>query len=200
MREDTQVQDAVQVNRPDLAGRRTALEHQGFGGTFSLRSLDVDRDLDLLHFWMNDPVVAEYWNKPWSRTKIKSYLRQQQRSDHSSPYLGELDGVPMSYWELYRADLDPLSQYYQARPHDAGIHMLLGPSQYRGRRLAVDLLRVISAWQLDADPLATRVIGEPDASNVRLLRVAELAGFRRVADLDLPNKRAALVVRERDWL
>lgn len=85
MREDTQVQDAVQVNRPDLAGRRTALEHQGLGGTFSLRSLDVDRDLDLLHFWMNDPVVAEYWNKPWSRTK--SSLTCVSRSAAITPVL-----------------------------------------------------------------------------------------------------------------
>lgn len=200
VREDTRVQDAVQTNRPDLAGRRAALGHQGFDGTFSLRSLDVDRDLDVLHSWMNDPVVATYWKKPWSRSRIESYLREQELSDHSSPYLGELDGVPMSYWELYRADLDPLSKFYEARAHDAGIHMLLGPAQFRGRRLAADLLRVISAWQLDADPVATRVIGEPDASNVRLLRVAELAGFRHVADLDLPDKRAALMVREREWL
>ncbi|WP_156781064.1 GNAT family N-acetyltransferase, partial [Mycobacterium gordonae] len=63
-----------------------------------------------------------------------------------------------------------------------------------------DLLRVVSAWQLDADPLATRVIGEPDASNVRLIRVATLAGFRHVADIDLPHKRAALIIRTRDSL
>ncbi|WP_253900460.1 GNAT family N-acetyltransferase [Mycobacterium asiaticum] len=174
------------------------MEHPEFSGLFSLRSLDIDRDLDLLHLWMNDSEVAKYWQKPWSPRRIECYLREQQLSSHSCPYLGELNGEPMSYWELYRADLDPLSQYYEARAHDAGIHMLLGPSKYRGQRIAADLLRVISAWQLEADPLATRVIGEPDASNVRLIRVAELAGFRRVTDLDLPHKRAALLVRERD--
>ncbi|GFG80378.1 GNAT family N-acetyltransferase [Mycobacterium paragordonae] len=188
------------VDPLDLLHRRATPEQDGIPGTFSLRPLDLDRDLDLLHTWMNDPEVARYWNKAWPREQIASYLREQQLSTHSTPYVGELDDVPMSYWELYRADLDPLAQYYDAREHDAGVHLLLGPADSRGRRLAADLLRVVSAWQLDADPLATRVIGEPDATNVRLIRVAALAGFRHVTDIDLPHKRAALLVRGRDSL
>ncbi|WP_253861832.1 GNAT family N-acetyltransferase [Mycobacterium asiaticum] len=192
---------ATRANPPGLLYRRATPEHDGFAGfpgTFSLRSLDLDRDLDLIHCWMNDPEVARYWKKPWSRDRIASYLRDQQLSTHSTPYIGELNGIAMSYWELYRADLDELAKYYEARAHDIGIHMLLGPAEYRGRKLAVDLLRVISSWQLDADPLATRIVGEPDATNVRLIRAGELAGFRRLMDIELPTKRAALMVRERD--
>ncbi len=200
VQEDLSVPEATRVGPSDLLHRCATLEHDGIPGTFSLRLLDPERDLDVLHRWMNDPEVARYWNKAWPRERIASYLDEQQLSTHSTPYLGELNGVPMSYWELYRADLDPVAQYYDAREHDAGVHLLLGPAECRGRRLAADLLRVTSAWQLDADPLATRVIGEPDASNVRLIRVAELAGFRHVMDIDLPHKRAALLVRARDSL
>ncbi len=183
---------------PDLLHRSATLVHDGISRTFSLRLLDPARDLEVVHSWMNDPEVARYWKRAWPRDQIASYLHEQQLSTHSTPYLGELSGVAMSYWELYRADLDPLAQYYDAHAHDAGIHLLLGPAECRGRRLAADLLRVTSDWQLDADPLATRVIGEPDASNLRLIRVAELAGFRHVMDIDLPHKRAALLVRTRD--
>lgn len=185
------------MNTLDLSGRRATLDHQKFSGAFSLRRIDPDHDLDLLHSWMNDPEVARFWKMPWPRDQIASYLSQQDRSAHSTPYLGEFDGVPICYWELYRADLDPLAQYYDAREHDAGVHMLLGPAQYRGQGLAVALLRVVSTWQLDADPHATRVVGEPDINNVRTIRVGELAGFRRITDIDLPNKRAALMIRER---
>jgi acetyl CoA:N6-hydroxylysine acetyl transferase len=178
--------------------RRAALDHEGFSREFSLRRLDLDRDLDRVHSWMNDPEVARFWKMPWPRERIASYLRQQDRSTHSTPYLGELDGIPMSYWELYRADLDPLAQYYAAREHDAGVHFLLGPADSRGQGLAVALLRAVSTWQLDADPRAARVVGEPDVDNVRTIRVAELAGFRRITDVDLPNKRAALMVRDRE--
>ncbi|MCA2245045.1 MULTISPECIES: GNAT family N-acetyltransferase [Mycobacterium] len=181
----------------DLQQRRAAVDHEVFAGEFSLRRLDPDGDLDLMHCWMNDPEVARFWRKPWSRVRIASYLHQQHSSAHSVPYLGLLDSVPMSYWELYRADLDPLAEYYHAREHDAGVHMLLGPPEYRGRRLAVDLLRTVSSWQLDADTQAARVVAEPDVDNVRVLRVLDHAGFQRITELDLPNKRAALMIRDR---
>lgn len=176
---------------------RAELDRDAFSGLFTLRRLDLDRDLVLIHSWMNDPEVARFWRKPWARPRIASYLRLQHDSTHLTPYVGLLDGVPISYWELYRADLDPLAQYYDARPHDAGVHMLLGPAPCRGRRLGVDLLSTISTWQLEADSRATRVVAEPDVENVRVIRALESAGFRRIADLDLPGKRAALMVRDR---
>jgi acetyl CoA:N6-hydroxylysine acetyl transferase len=172
-------------------------DHAADSQAFSLRRVDPDRDLALLHAWMNGPEVARFWRMAWPLEQIADYLRQQDRSTHSTSYLGELDDVPMSYWELYRADLDPLAQHYVAREHDAGLHLLLGPAEYRGRGLAVNLLRAISAWQLDADPEAARVVAEPDVENTRAIRAFERAGFRRTADLDLPNKRAALMIRDR---
>jgi acetyl CoA:N6-hydroxylysine acetyl transferase len=185
------------MKTPDLSDRRAAVDHEAFSGEFLLRRLDLDRDLDLLHSWMNDPEVARFWKMPWSRDEIGSYLGRQERSTHSTPYLAELDCTPIGYLELYRADLDPLAQYYDAREHDAGLHALMGPTEYRARGLVTDLLRTVTTWQLDADPRATRVVIEPDVENERAIQLAELAGFRRSMDLDLPNKRAALMVRDR---
>ncbi|QYL28029.1 N(6)-hydroxylysine O-acetyltransferase [Mycobacterium shottsii] len=185
------------VNTLDLQQCRAALDHEAFSGEFSLRRLDPEGDLDLMHSWMNDPEVARFWRKPWPRPQIASYLFDQHCSAHSVPYLGLLDGAPISYWELYRADLDPLARHYAAREHDAGLHSLLGPAECRGRRLAADLLRIVSTWQLDADPSADRVIAEPDVNNTRMIRALERAGFERTADLDLPDKRAALMIRDR---
>jgi acetyl CoA:N6-hydroxylysine acetyl transferase len=177
--------------------RSAAFDREALSGKFSLRRLDPDRDLELLHSWMNEPDVARFRKMPWPRVAIASYLRRQDRSLHCTSYLGELNGVPMSYWELYRADLDPLAQHYAAREHDAGVHLLLGPAEYRGRGLGVGLLRAVSTWQLNRDLRATRVVAEPDIGNTRSIRAFEGAGFRRITDIDLPNKRAALMVRER---
>ncbi|MGO9157157.1 GNAT family N-acetyltransferase [Mycobacterium sp.] len=185
------------MKKLDLRQCRAALDHDAFSGDFSLRRLSPEDDLDVVHTWMNDPEVARFWRMPWPPEQIAAYLRGQDRSAHSTPYLGELDGVPMSYWELYRADLDPLAQHYVAREHDAGLHLLLGPAECRGRGLAVNLLRAVSSWQLDADSHAARVVAEPDAHNTRAIRALERAGFRRTVDLDLPHKRAALMIRDR---
>lgn len=178
--------------------RRGRLDHPHCSGVFTLRAVDLDRDLATLHTWMNDPVVAQYWLMAWSIERIAGYLRDQQASAHSWPFVGELDGIPVSYWELYRADLDQLAQHYPARDHDVGFHMLVGPAAYRGHGLAGALMRTVAGWQLDAEPRATRVVTEPDARNRRVIRMLEVAGFHRAATLDLPTKQAALMVRDRD--
>jgi GNAT superfamily N-acetyltransferase len=148
---------------------------QAFSAQFSLRRVDPDRDLALLHPWMNDP-EARFWRMAWPPEQIATYLHGQDRSAHSTPYLGELDGVPMSYWELYRADLDPLAEHYSAREHDAGLHLLLGSAESRGRGLAVNLLSAASSWQLDVDPRhssgrGARCPKHPSDSGVRTRRV-----------------------------
>lgn len=185
------------MSTPAPRRRGVALDHEVFAGNFSLRRVDPERDLELVHSWMNDPEVARFWKMPWPRVEIASYLHRQDRSLHSTPYLGILDGVPNSYWELYYAALDPLGQHYAAREHDVGLHMLLGPAECRGRRLAGDLVRTVSTRLVNRDP-RTRVVAEPDVENTRAIRTLEAIGFRRAADLDLPNKRAALMVLARD--
>ncbi|HCA88611.1 MAG TPA: N-acetyltransferase [Streptomyces sp.] len=166
-------------------------------GLFTLRPADPEADTGLVHRWMNDPEVALFWELACPADRIAGYLREQRASPHSSPWIGSLDGVLMSYWELYRADLDPLARHYRARPHDAGIHLLLGPPGHRGRGIGAQLLRAVSDWQLDADRLAERVVAEPDVRNTRSVRAFERAGFRIAREVDLPGKRAALMIRER---
>ena len=167
-------------------------------GLFRLRPAHPVRDVDLLHGWMNDPETAAFWELGGPRERTEEHLVEQAELDYTWPYLGLLDGEPMSYWEVYRADLDPLlAGYYPARPHDAGVHVLIGPAGFRGRGIGAGLLRDVAGRLLAADPRTTRVVAEPDVRNERSVRAFLNAGFRRVADVELADKRAALMVRER---
>ncbi|CAL9572216.1 GNAT family N-acetyltransferase [Streptomyces sp. enrichment culture] len=177
----------------DLVGGGAALEQ----GVFTLRAVSPAADAKLVAGWMNDPEVAAFWELAQPEERIAAYLREQVGSAHSTPYIGCVDGTPVSYWEVYRADLDPLRHHYPARTRDAGLHLLVGPSAYRGRGLGAALLRAVSDWLLRTDPYAERVVAEPDVRNERSVRVFERAGFRLVRQIDLPTKRAVLMVRER---
>jgi RimJ/RimL family protein N-acetyltransferase len=108
-----------------------------------------------------------------------------------------LDGTPMSYWEIYRADLDPLARHYAARPHDTGIHVLLGDVSDRGRGLGSALLNAVADLVLDKRPTCARVVAEPDLRNMPSVAAFLGAGFRFSAEVDLPAKQAALMVRDR---
>jgi RimJ/RimL family protein N-acetyltransferase len=126
-------------------------------------------------------------------------VRTQLDGDgRSVPCLGVLSGTPMSYWEIYRADLDPLALHYPAQPHDTGIHLLVGGSADRGRGLGSTLIRAVADMILDRRPACARVVAEPDLRNTPSVAAFLNAGFRFAAEVDLPGKRAALMIRDRD--
>ncbi|MGW2030217.1 GNAT family N-acetyltransferase [Streptomyces sp. NPDC001811] len=167
-------------------------------GSFRLTPVRLDQDLSLVHRWMNDPAVAEFWELAGPRTRTEHHLRAQLHGDgRSVPCLGVLDGTPMSYWEIYRADLDPLARHYPARPHDTGIHLLVGDAADRGRGLGSVLLRAVAGLILDRRPPCARVVAEPDLRNTPSVAAFLSAGFRFAAEVDLPGKRAALMIRDR---
>ena len=167
-------------------------------GAFRLVPVDVDRDLALITRWMNDPAVAEFWELAGEQRITETHLRAQTEGDgRSVPCLGVLDGTPMSYWEIYRADLDPVARYFPARPHDTGIHLLVGAVADRARGLGTTLLRAVSDLVLDHRPCCRRVIAEPDLRNIPSVAAFLSAGFRLSAEVELPGKRAALMIRDR---
>ncbi|MER7968360.1 GNAT family N-acetyltransferase [Streptomyces sp. NPDC096080] len=167
-------------------------------GTLELVPVRVDRDIPLISRWMNDPAVAEFWELAGAPEVTEEHVRSQLSGDgRSVPCLGVLDGTPMSYWEIYRADLDPLARCYPARPHDTGLHLLVGDAADRGHGLGGALIRAVSDLVLDNRPACPRVVAEPDLRNTPSVSAFLTAGFRYSAEVDLPAKRAALMIRER---
>jgi RimJ/RimL family protein N-acetyltransferase len=167
-------------------------------GEFRLVPVHPTHDLALISRWMNDPAVAAFWELPGGEEVTAAHLRPQLEGDgRSIPCLGVLDGTPMSYWEIYRADLDPLARHYPARPHDTGIHLLVGGVADRGRGLGTTLLRAVSDLVLDHRPSCARVVAEPDLRNTPSVAAFLRAGFRLGAEIEMPTKRAALMMRDR---
>ncbi|MFD5319478.1 GNAT family N-acetyltransferase [Streptomyces sp. NPDC127098] len=157
------------------------------------------RDLGLLTSWMNDPVVDAFWSLAGPPERIAAHVRGQltRGGGRSVPCVGVLDGRPMSYWEIYRADLDPLAHHYPSRPHDTGLHLLIGRPEDRGRGVGAALLRAVADLVLRHRPCCGRVVAEPDVRNAASIAAFRAAGFRRVGEVLLPEKRAALMLRER---
>ncbi|MFG3490940.1 GNAT family N-acetyltransferase [Streptomyces sp. NPDC047972] len=167
-------------------------------GVFQLVPVLLARDLPLITRWMNDPAVSAFWELAGPESVTAEHIRAQLEGDgRSVPCLGVLDATPMSYFEIYRADLDPLARHYPARPHDTGIHLLVGGVGDRGRGVGSTLLRAVADLVLDHRPRCTRVVAEPDIRNTPSVSAFLTGGFRFAAEVDLPDKRAALMIRDR---
>lgn len=187
------------LDGPDLLDRVARWGPAGTAvGAFQLVPVHLERDIELIARWMNDPAVAAFWELSGPDEFTARHLRAQLDGDgRSVPCLGVLDGVPMSYWEVYRADLTPLARYYPARPHDTGLHLLIGSVRDRGRGIGTALLRAVADLVLDRRPSCGRVVAEPDLRNTPCMAAFLGAGFRLAAEMELPDKHAALMLRDR---
>jgi RimJ/RimL family protein N-acetyltransferase len=150
-----------------------------------LVAADPDAHLDLVDGWMREPHVAPWWGPP---ADVRAYLESQVALPHSQPWIATTDGVPFGYVETYRADEDPLAAHYDARPGDRGFHLLVG-AEWVGTGAARRLVRRL------LEP-GGRVVCEPDVRNTRMLAFCRALGGEVRAELELPDKRAALVVWE----
>ncbi|MBR7827458.1 acetyltransferase [Actinospica sp. MGRD01-02] len=163
-------------------------------GRLTLSPVKVERDLPLIQSWMNDPDVARYWELDGPLERTTEHVLAQIDLPHTQPLLARLAGRAIGYWELYRAADDPLAEYYAAQPDDLGVHLLIGESDCRGIGLGGVLLRALAdAVQQEK---ARRVVAEPDERNIASVRAFTAAGFAPAATLDLPDKRATLMIRE----
>jgi RimJ/RimL family protein N-acetyltransferase len=77
------------------------------------------------------------------------------------------------------------------------VHLLIGGVADRARGIGTLLLHAVADLVLDHRPSCARVVAEPDLRNTPSVAAFLSAGFRFAAELDLPDKRAALMVRDR---
>jgi acetyl CoA:N6-hydroxylysine acetyl transferase len=181
--------------------RNSTLAHRVFdgeiGGEISFRPATIEEDLERVHAWMNEPHVIPFWQMAWPVEKIERYLRDLLDDPHVTPYIGLLDGEPMSYWEAYRAADDVVATCYPAERDDQGVHLLIGPPEFVGKGYALPLLRAMVSFQFRHDA-TRRVVAEPDIRNERMIHVFERCAFEFQREIDLPDKRAALMFCHRE--
>jgi acetyl CoA:N6-hydroxylysine acetyl transferase len=160
-----------------------------------LRIVDPAGDVDLVHHWMHQAHVEEFWRMAWTPEAIGAYLRQQEDDPHRTALIGWVNDEPIGYLEVYDPAHDVLGQHYEVEPGDVGVHVLVGEERNLGRftvSLGVSIMRY-----LFRPPEVQRVVGEPDARNHRMLTLLTFLGFSRLGEIELPDKRAALVVSDR---
>nr|WP_202947703.1 GNAT family N-acetyltransferase [Fictibacillus macauensis] len=157
----------------------------------------MSEDFERLHQWMNEPHVIPYWQLNGPKAAFKQHLEQALADQHQTLYIGCIDGVPMSYWESYWVKDDVLASYYDALPYDQGVHLLIGEPSYLGKGLALPLLKAMVAFQWQ-DQRTTRIVAEPHYLNEKMIRVFQACGFEKQATIQLPDKKAQLMMCDRE--
>jgi acetyl CoA:N6-hydroxylysine acetyl transferase len=172
--------------------RTWAITLPGAPRTLRFEVADPDRHTPLLYDWLRRPHVAPWWGAERDRPQTRSYLVRQRNAHHLVPWVVSADDTPFGYTETYRAAEDPLADHYPLLDRDRGWHVLVGPPEQLGTGLPRLLGRAVLAHLL-SDPAVERVVCEPNELNGRMIGFCQALGYEKLAALDLPDKRAALM-------
>ncbi len=185
-------------------------------GRFDIRRLSLETDLAMVWRWWNADHVRGKRSmeirlgpprpEGYSALDLARYLERLLAGGRHDvlPVIGMLDGVNMSYIEVYDVGASPLADHPELGSNDRGIHLIVGEPDFIGKGLVSIIGMPLVAWQFATHPRAERVVVEPDAKNARAIRAAhnaaKHAGVQERANVQLKHKMATLLFVERSSL
>lgn len=160
-------------------------------GRFTLRMLDVPDDIPLVHRWVTHE-RAKYWGmQQQSVDDVESAYREILRQPGSSVFLGFHDDEPAFLVERYHPMEDVVGRYYDARPGDRGMHILVAPTDRPIAQFTWHVFTVVMDFLFSEDSVE-RIVVEPDVRNEKIHRLNRRAGFEYQDIIQLPKKTAYL--------
>lgn len=155
-------------------------------GTFSLRSLRIPDDVPVVHDWVSQD-YAKYWGmRQKSLAEVEAMYREIVRPAHVHALLGFHDARPSFLVECYRPGEDSLAQYYDASPHDRGMHILVAPPEKRIPQFTWHAFTTVIDY-LFSEPGVRRIVVEPDIRNEKIQVLNRKAGFVGQKTIELPQ-------------
>ncbi|KAF3199364.1 hypothetical protein TWF191_004430 [Orbilia oligospora] len=173
---------------------------------FKLRPVDMS-DLDLIHKWMNNTRVSEFWGEQGPIEHQKKFLETCLASKHSFTAIGSWNDLDPEgnltgwkdacFFDIYWVKEDHLARYANSvQDWDRGVHLLVGEDWARGRSTA--WLDSIVHFMFLSDPRTQSIYLEPRVDNELFIRLLTRYGFYKVKDFAFPHKQAALMKLDRD--
>ncbi|MDO4918463.1 GNAT family N-acetyltransferase [Kocuria sp.] len=166
------------------------------GRTFTLRPVDPEGDLALLHGWLSAPRAHAWELVGAAPEEVLAEYRRMAGTDGEDAWIVSENGTPLALLETYDPARSPLAAVWPVRDGDAGLHLFVAPadSPVPGTTRAVMAAALRFLW---SDPAVQRVLVEPDVRNERIRAINRWAGFREVGECTLPEKTACVSVVER---
>ncbi|WP_338672754.1 GNAT family N-acetyltransferase [Streptomyces sp. SCSIO 30461] len=168
---------------------RTSVHEQavdGFG-TLSIRPLDPEHDADLIHSWVTEE-RARFWGMTErTRDEVRDIYRHMDTLTTHHAWLVESDGTPLMLFQSYDPEADRVSECYDVRPGDIGLHILVGPTHGSPRPGYTNALLSVVTGYLLREPRNQRVVAEPDLRNAKAVKRLERVGFTLGPEILLPE-------------
>ena len=149
----------------------------------SFRRLQTE-DLNLLHKWLNEPHVHEWYDKDKENTIeaiTERYGPKSKTAGLTDCYVVSYENKPLGYIQKYKVnDWPEFADYVGYDDHTASVDLFIGAPSFMGQGLGSLMLKKFLKEVVFADPdISTCIIG-PEPENKRGIRAYEKAGVKYV--------------------
>ncbi|MGW6731969.1 GNAT family N-acetyltransferase [Streptomyces sp. NPDC055013] len=181
---------------------------EGFGTVRVLR-LDPKADAEVVHGWVSQERAAFWGMNGLTLDQVAGIYAHMDTLDTHHAFLVVRDTEPVALLQTYDPEADRVSECYDVRPGDIGIHLLLAPAGPEGGQpgWTAVLLSVMTSYVFGVLG-RQRVVVDPDVRNekaiARFLRQGFTAGPAVVLpevdlpDVYIPEKKAQLAFLARE--
>lgn len=169
--------------------------HQG-GEELIIKPLCLDRDIPIIHRWVNEPYAHKYWQMQGGIDELYAHYEKFLDSGVGYSLMFSLKDKPVAQIDFYDVTADEIRDLYDAMPGDHGIHVLMAPYEKPVPRLSANV--VITCLSFLFTLSIDRIIGEPDAENERANELVKRVGFRFVKQVQMSYKTANLYSYSRE--
>ncbi|CDS02207.1 uncharacterized protein SPSC_02269 [Sporisorium scitamineum] len=162
--------------------------------TFRVASSTNAKDVDLITGWHATDRVNAGWRQRLSREDQLAGMQKNEKNAYTIGLIGEWDGEPWGYVEIYYSKHSNLVDFYTAGQHDRGFHALVGDERFRGPHRVRSWMGSVVHLMFLLDPSTGQCVSEPRLSNTKMVQYETMVGGNVEKYVDFPHKRAALVL------
>ncbi|GIQ60618.1 hypothetical protein Flavo103_37540 [Flavobacterium collinsii] len=165
--------------------------------TISLRPVDVDNDLEMLHEWFHREHALKIWQMNWPLRELEVFYRTMLPGGHSHSYIGEANGVPTFNIEVYWPCRDIVGEYYDVLPSDYGTHQFIAPTDPKlkyGSPATQSMMDFVLS-----EAKVGKMVGEGSVDSIASMMNKAHVGFKIQKVIEMPHKKANLNFCYREW-
>ena len=156
-------------------------------GNIDFKPLE-EKDMPLF-FTVKKPHIARCWKSDKYEEFAEKYRQGKAVENYVSPFIMYLNKKPTGYIQYCLVDKadDGWWRKQQGQPAGTvGMDVIIGETEYIGRGLGTVLVTKF-VEKIFKETNATKIIIDPDPTNIAAIRCYERVGFKRVREIDSPS-------------
>ncbi|GEN65857.1 GNAT family N-acetyltransferase [Chryseobacterium rhizosphaerae] len=165
--------------------------------TITIRPIDLENDLEMLHEWFNREHAVKIWQMNWSIDELETYYRVMLPGNEAHSYIVMSNGEPSCNIEIYWACRDIVGDYYEVLPTDYGTHQFIAPIDPKKKYVSPSTQSMVD--YVFAQPQVGKMVGEGSVDSLASMMNKAHVGFKVDKVIEMPHKKANLNFCYREW-